>query len=338
MSTTKLKVSRLIPLHILLALSSLSWTAGAKAGEAPLPKGIVARQNGVEVTLQDVDAAADKIPEKDRPAFFDSPKRIESVVTGLLFAKQLAAIAKSEKLDKDPLVQREIAQASEDVLGRVLLARYQKNLKLPDFAALSKEYYDSHKDEFVEVGKIDVEHVLVSNKGRTDEAAQSRINEVAKEARAHPEKFDDLIEKYSDDPSKAKNQGLIANAASGKVAPPFAAAAKALKAPDEISPVVKTEFGYHVLKLVDRKPDRQHPFEEARRELVNKMKTSYIAAQMDQYTGEIRGKPLQANPDLVGSLRTRYAPAGFQTPEDLEESRQKAAAEKTAESQQTPAH
>ncbi len=79
---------------------------------------------------------------------------------------------------------------------------------------------------------------------------------------------------------------------------------------------MKSEFGYHVLKLIERTPDRQMSFDEVQDRVVAKLKKSWIDAQMNQYTNEFRGKPLQANPDLVASLRTRYAPAGYVSPAD----------------------
>ncbi len=91
-----------------LALLFAAYTAMAQDSPTKLPPNVVARQGGVEVTLQDLDAAADKIPEKDRAGFFDSPKRIESVIMALLLQKQLAVAARGDHLDKDPLVRREI--------------------------------------------------------------------------------------------------------------------------------------------------------------------------------------------------------------------------------------
>ncbi len=290
------------------------------ADDKPLGPDVVARQGGVEVTLQDVDAAAAKIPEGDRAGFFDSPKRIETIVGSLLYQKQLAVKARADKLDKDPLVQREIAQATDDVLAREQLDHYRKSLKLPDFEMLAKEYYASHKDEFVQPGGVVVEHVLVSTKNRSEDEAKARIGEVEAAARAHPDTFEDLVEKYSDDPSKATNHGRIAQASSKKMAKQFAAAANALKTPGEISPVVKTEFGFHVLKLVEKTPDRQRPFDEIHTDLLLTLRHAYIATHLDQYSGEIRGNPLQANPDLVASLRTRYASSGGDTAPPSQES------------------
>jgi PPIC-type PPIASE domain len=304
----KKKINRVVGLAHLCAIAGLASTImAAHADEAkPLGPDVVARQGGVEVTMLDVDAAAAKIPKGDRAGFFDSPKRIESIVGGLLYQKQLAAEARKEKMEKDALVQREIAQATDDVLARVKLENYENSLKLPDFNMLAKEYYVSHKTDFIQAGGVVVQHVLISTKDRSDDEAKKRANEVEAAALAHPDHFDAYVEQYSDDPNKSTNHGQMERGAN-KMSKSLASAVNALTKPGEISPVVKTESGYHVIKLIERKSDRQRTFEEIQPDLLLTLKHNFITAQMDQYTGELRGKPLQANPDLVASLRTRYA-------------------------------
>ena len=308
-----------------LLIVALAAVQPALADEQkPLKPGVVAAQSGVEVTLQDIDAEASAIPEKDRAGFFDSPKRIENTIMNLLQKKELAAEARSQHLERDPAVKAQIEIAVEGALAKAQIDHFRKSLKLPDFEVLAKEYYASHKDDFVEKGEVVVEHVLVSNKERSDSDALALINKVEAEAKAHPDHFGDLVAKYSDDPSKTNNNGRIPDAASPKMAKAFAEAATNLHEPNEISPVVKTQFGYHVLKFIQRSPDRQLPFEDVHDRIVARLKSNFIDAQMTQYTNEFRGKPLQANPDLVASLRTRYLPEGTVLPEDAAEAAAKA--------------
>jgi len=321
----------------LCVFASVALSANA---QQKLPDDVVAQQGGATVTMQDIDAYAQRIPENDRAGFFDSPKRIESMIMSLLLQKQLAAEARAAKLDQDPDIQAQMRLASDDTLARAANERYRKSLKAPDFEQLAQEYYLGHKAEFALHGAVDVKHVLVGNKDRDDKAAKARIEEVEAAARAHPDQFDALVEKYSEDPSKKDNQGLITDAASGKTVVAFSDAAKALKKPGEISPVVKTEFGYHVLKLIERKPDGQRSFAEVHDGLVQKLRDDFIERETKDHTNQLRGKPLDANPDLVASIRTRFLPAGAKLPSELateanEEARRKKAEqdakEKTAQ-------
>lgn len=318
---------------------SLSFAVGALVcctfalaqQSSKLPDGVIAQQGGAQVTMQDIDAYAQRIPEADRAGFFDSPKRIESVIMSLLLQKQLAAEARAEKLDSDAGVKNQINLAIDDTLARAATEHFRKSLKQPDFEALAQEYYLSHKSEFVVHGAVDVEHVLVSNKERGDTEAKARVGEVEAAARAHPDQFAALVEKYSDDQSKKDNHGLITDAASGKTVGPFAEAAKALKKPGDVSPVTKTEYGYHVLKLVARKPDTQRSLADVHDALIEKLRNDFIERQTKDHSNELRGKPLDANPDLVAAVRTRFLPAGAKLPSELAEEANQAARKKAAE-------
>ncbi len=315
MTITRVKIYRFTKALTVFSLLAAVTPAFAQSTRGGLAPGVVASQGGVSVTLNDIDAFAQSIPAKDRPGFFDSPKRIQSVIMTLLLKRQLAAAAQADKLETDPLVKQEIELATVDTLSKAQLAHYRKSLKIPDFNELANEYYLGHKSDFVVHGKVDVKHVLVSTKKYDEDKAKARIGKVEVEARAHPDQFDALIKEYSDDPSEKDNQGLIKDATSGRMAKPFAKAAAALKKPGDISPIVETRFGYHVLELVSRQPDRQKPFSEVREELISKLKQNWIDNQVSEYTGRMRGKPLDANPDLVASLRTRYLKPGELTPE-----------------------
>jgi len=295
-----------------------------------LPAGVIARQGGVDVTMQDIDAFAHKLPDKDRAGFFDSPARIQSVIVSLLINRQLAAEAHSAKLDQDAMVRHEIDQAREETLARVRMDQFRKELKLPTFEALAQEYYAVHKEEFATPAAVAVKHVLVSTKGRSDEEAKTRIGEVSATAHAHPDQFDALVEKYSDDPSKSKNHGLIEDAASTKMVAPFAKAAAALKKPGELSPIVKTDFGYHVLMLVSRAPDKQQSFAEVHDKLVAKLSQEWIEKQVQDHADNLRSQPLDANADLVASLRTRFLSPGAMLPSDADAAAREDALKKKA--------
>lgn len=283
------------------------------------PSTVVAEQGGMTVTLSDVDAFAKGIPEKDRPGFFNSPMRIESTITTLLLQKQLAAEARQAGLDRDPSSQARIDFATNEALSKIRIDKFKEGLKIPDFTALAKEEYIGHKEKYVIPGKLDVKHILISTKSRSDEEAKALAETVEKEAKAHPDQFDALVEKYSEDPSKAVNHGRMTEAGSNRYAPAFADAAKALEKVGDISPLVKTQYGYHILELTARTPDVQQKFEDVRAQIVERLRAEYIDKAVRTHTDEIRNRPLTANKDLVASLRSRYgeapvAPAAMPTP------------------------
>jgi len=265
-----------------------SNTAGAVEGVST----VVARQGSATVTLADIDAFAQRIPPKDRAGFFDNPQRLESLISNLLTQKQLAAEARAAGLDKQPATTAQIDIAVDEVLSKQRLINMRETATVPDLSELAQEQYIAHKEKYITPGTLNVKHVLISDKSRSEEEAKAIADTVDKEAKAAPDKFDELVEKYSDDPSKASNKGL--------------------KKPGDISPVIKTKLGFHVLKLVSRTPDQQKKFADVRDQIVAQLRDEYVDKAVKEHTDALKNLPLDANQDLVASLRSRYG--SLQTP------------------------
>lgn len=287
---------------------AFSNTAGAVEGVST----VVARQGSATVTLADVDAFAQRIPPKDRAGFFDNPQRLEALISNLLTQKQLAAEARAAGLDKQPATTAQIDIAVDEVLSKQRLINMRETAKVPDLSELAQEQYIAHKEKYVIPGTLNVKHVLISDKSRSEEEAKAIADTVDKEAKASPDKFDELVEKYSDDPSKSSNKGLMTQAASDRYDPAFSRAAEDLKNPGDISPVVKTKLGFHVLKLVSRTPDQQKKFAEVSDQILAQLRDEYVDKAVKEHTDALKNQPLDANQDLVASLRSRYG--SLQTP------------------------
>jgi peptidyl-prolyl cis-trans isomerase C len=267
---------------------------------------VVAKQGSVEVTLADIDAFASRVPDSDRPVFFNNPERLQAVIVNLLLQKQLAAQAREAGLDNDPTVKAQIVLAIDDVLGKARIEQFKASLKDPDLEQLAKEEYLAHKETYRIPARVDVKHVLISTETRTADEARALAETVEKEARVDPDQFDALVEKYSDDPSKATNHGLMPDAGSGRYVPAFAKASTDLGKVGAISPVVQTKYGFHVLKLVKLNPAKQREFSEVKPEIVMTLRKNYVDKAVKDHTDTIRNLPLDANPDAVASLRSRY--------------------------------
>jgi parvulin-like peptidyl-prolyl isomerase len=284
----------------------LSFALSNTANSAEGVSTVVARQGSATVTLAEVDAFAQRIPPKDRPGFFDNPQRLEALISNLLMQKQLAAEARAAGLDRQPSTTAQIDIAVDEVLAKQRLTDMRENAKIPDMSELAQEQYIAHKEKYVTPGTLNVKHVLISDKSRSEEEAKAIAETVDKEAKAAPDKFDELVEKYSDDPGKSSNKGLITQAGSNRYDPAFSQAAEALKKPGDISPVVKTKFGFHVLELVSRTPDQQKKFADVRDQIVAQLRDEYVDKAVKEHTDALKNLPMDANQDLVASLRSRY--------------------------------
>jgi len=129
----------------------------------------------------------------------------------------------------------------------------------------ARAFYDSHKDAFVRPEQVRVRHILLQPDSKGGEEAKTEAKEtlqkIRKEAMAGKD-FAELAQDHSKCPS-AERGGDLGFFPRGKMAKPFEDAAFALK-PGEISGVVKTQFGYHLIKQEERSPEGLIPFDDVK--------------------------------------------------------------------------
>ncbi len=128
----------------------------------------------------------------------------------------------------------------------------------------AKDFYDKNPDQFKQEEQVRASHILVRVDEKADAAtrqkARAEIDAVLKEARSGKD-FAKLAQEHSQDGSAAQG-GDLNYFAKGSMVPAFEKVAFELK-PGQISDVVTTQFGYHIIKVVDHKPGRTVSFEEA---------------------------------------------------------------------------
>jgi parvulin-like peptidyl-prolyl isomerase len=185
-------------------------------------------------------------------------------------SKLLSVKARKMDLDKSPGYLRALDRAKDDLLAREYLAKegpaLQKKLVVDEAAV--KAYYDKHPDRFKQPDLVSVRHILVSVKqgegqqGLSDADAKARIAKIQAELKKGV-RFEALAKKYSDDPGSKENGGLYADADPSGWVPEFGAAARTQPV-GKVGAPVKTSYGYHLIKVENRKPAREVPFEEAK--------------------------------------------------------------------------
>ena len=134
-----------------------------------------------------------------------------------------------------------------------------------------KKYYEEHKADYYK-DEVKASHILIStvddNGKELSEAkkkeAKKKAEEVLKKAKSG-EEFSELAKEYSDDPGSAANGGDLGYFTKGQMVQPFEEAAFSLKS-GEISGLVESEYGYHIIKVYD-KIDKQLTFDEVKDEI-----------------------------------------------------------------------
>jgi peptidyl-prolyl cis-trans isomerase C len=200
---------------------------------------VVARVNGHQIRWAEVVASADDLPERYR-------EQIESVFPALLDRlvdlRLLADAARADGLGDDPKVRQRVAAFEDRVLSSVLL---EQHLAENVTTAALRERYDALVAARRGDREIRARHILL---GSEDEA------EAAIERLGRGEVFITLAGELSQGPS-AERGGDLGYFLPSRMAPAFAAAALALEPGEYTREPVRTEFGWHVILLVDRRAD-----------------------------------------------------------------------------------
>jgi peptidyl-prolyl cis-trans isomerase C len=153
-----------------------------------------------------------------------------------------------------------------------------------------KAFYDKNPDQFKQPELVRASHILIQcASDASDEVKKEKLVQI-EAVRAlvkGGEKFADVARKVSEDPGTARTGGDLGFFARGRMVPEFDTAAFSLKT-NEISPVITTQYGYHVLVVTDRKPAGTMPFDKVKTELTEFLKQQKGAEVARNHVAELR--------------------------------------------------
>ena len=140
-------------------------------------------------------------------------------------------------------------------------------------------FYKQNLQQYQTPAQVRASHILLKLEGKDDKQVQALAEEIAKKAKAGAD-FAALAKQYSEDESNASAGGDLDYFGRGRMVAEFEQAAFAMKA-GEISNPVKTAFGYHIIKVVDNKPETTRPVAEVRPEIEDQLKWQKAQAEAE---------------------------------------------------------
>lgn len=140
----------------------------------------------------------------------------------------------------------------------------------------ARQYYDEHKAEFGTQEQRQAAHILIGVPKLASDAekmaAKDKAEQVLQQVRQAPAKFAALAKQYSQDPGSAANGGDLGMFGRGAMVKPFEDSVFSLKV-GEISGLVQTDFGYHIIKLIAVKPAKVQAFSELKGMIAQRLKS-----------------------------------------------------------------
>jgi len=132
-------------------------------------------------------------------------------------------------------------------------------------------FYKQNITQYTTPAQVRASHILFKTEGKDENAVRAQAEAVLKQAKAPGADFDALAKQYSEDESNKDRGGDLDYFGRGRMVPEFEAAAFGMKS-GEISDLVKTSFGFHIIKVVDNQAEVVRPLADVRNEIVDQLR------------------------------------------------------------------
>ncbi|SNB47312.1 peptidylprolyl isomerase [Geobacter sp. DSM 9736] len=246
--------------HIFVALSLMAIAGcGPKTPTADKKEGkssgkTLAEVNGTIITTEDFNNELDTLPPYLKPMTETAEGKKELIET-MVIRELILQQAKKEGVDSSP----QVAEKLEELKKRLVVEAYLKK-KVEEQAQVSdadmQKFYNENKEKFRSGEQVRASHILV----KTEKEAQDILAQLKSGAN-----FDELAKKHSMDAANTKG-GDLGWFSKGAMLPEFEKAAFGLKE-GETSGVVKTKYGYHIIKVTGKRPAGIRSYDEVKEQL-----------------------------------------------------------------------
>jgi peptidyl-prolyl cis-trans isomerase C len=286
--------SRLLWVPVLLAAAGLGACKKKQGGAASSAGNVdtsdaVAKIDDTVITVADLQDKLNKQSPFIRSRYTTVDKKKEFLESQIKF-EVMAKEAQRRGYDKDPEVVRVMKQ---QMISKFLQKDFESKLRVEDVPDADVEkYYSTHTDEFNQKDQVRVSQILVKDKAKADKVA-AELRALPKVPAGGDQKpFRDLVTKYSEDEDSKVRGGdlMFMDKDSPQFPKPVIEAAFALKEVGDVSAPVKTERGYHILKLMQKRPGFNRPLAEVKRQIQQRLFRDIRTKALDDFQAEMRKK------------------------------------------------
>ncbi|MBU4602797.1 peptidyl-prolyl cis-trans isomerase [bacterium] len=237
------------------------------------PETILASFGGQTITLGEFNQLWEEVPEEYKLQL-DKSMVLDQVISEKLLIQE----ANNMGLEKDNDVLEQIKKMTEQILVQTLIQREILDKVDVNDEEVS-EYYEQNKGSFTEKEQVYLYNILVE----TEEEAQVILEQLIAGAN-----FSEIAIEKSIGPSAAQG-GDLEYIAKGTIIPEIEEVIFALEL-EELSKVVKTDFGFHILKITDKKPETVKALEEVKEEIIQTLLPTKQKEAFDNLLEELKGK------------------------------------------------
>lgn len=257
----------------------------------------------VAITPIDIQADSLRMPLEMRGLVLSKPQSVKQIASNLFVRRAMADQAQAQGLDQDPATAAALRIARDKVLSDAFLAKLDRANAPTDEAAeaMARSMYKAKPERFQSPEEVHARHILIAG---DDAAARAQAEKLVEDIKKGAD-FAALAQERSADKGSAAKGGDLGFFARGRMVPEFEAAAFALQQPGQLSDVVQSKFGYHIIQLQARRPAGQRPFEEVRDQLVQEVKDTAMQQGRVNEAQKLQAQT-QVNDEAIKALAATY--------------------------------
>jgi len=240
---------------------------------------VLLQGNGVTVTSQDLDAEYKRMPPEFRTQSLAKPDQVFNAASGLYMLKVLAAEAVEQGLDKDDNVRWALESARIRILSEARTEQLDKQ-RAPSpeaIEAYAQSQYLANPKAFDMPEQVRVRHILLRMQ---EDNAKQKIEDIQR-ALKEGASFEKLAKERSQDPGSSVKGGDLGLFGRGKMVKSFEDAAFSLQSPGDVSNIIETQFGYHILKLEERRAAGGRAFSDVKETLIKQAQATLSTRQRE---------------------------------------------------------
>ncbi len=181
--------------------------------------------------------------------------------------------------------QAEYRKGEQRKVRYLLLDRDQARAKVALTPQDVESSYNSNIQQYQTPEQIRASHILLKTEGKDEATVRTQAEGILKQARSGAD-FAALAKKYSEDDGSKANGGDLDYFSKGRMVPEFETAAFAMQ-PGQISDLVKSQFGFHIIKVVDKKPAGTRSLAEARPQIEQTLAAQRVEQQLSDRTRDL---------------------------------------------------
>ncbi len=246
--------------------------------------GVVAKIGERKITVSDFNRIVGYFDSERQKMVEQNQQLKDAVLRQLVQSMVISDLAKAQGFDKKPKIKEQLQFFTDNYLANEYLKReVAQKVTVSDDDV--KSYYEDHKEEFRTPEMVKASHILVKvDRSASEEEkkeAKEKATDILNKAKSG-EDFAKLASEFSDDPGSKTKGGDLGFFAKGRMVKPFEDAAFSLK-PGEISGLVESQYGFHIIKVEEKKEPSLEPFDKVQEQIRQKLLQDSIKTKITEF-------------------------------------------------------